>query len=348
MKKVLSLAYYLPQFHEIKENNIWWGKGFTEWTNINNAKSYFPNHSIRKPIQPLGQYNLLDKSTLEHQSSLAKKHGIDGFIVWNYWFGNGEKILEKPIELVLKNEINFNFCFAWANHSWINKSKGVLLKEQKYLGEKDYTQYFNYLLPFFKKSNYIKINNKPIFTIFRPQDIPDLTIFIETFNKLAKKEGLNGIFFIAENSNSQSNYLSLFDKFCNSNSYLGIRYKDNLLTFIKEKINNKLKIYNLGPFIYDYTKLVQKNTYEPDNKYIPTVFSGWDTTPRHGKNGLILKNFTLENFKYHLNKIKVQYPKTDIIIIKSWNEWAEGNIMEPDSINENLLLDCYKQFIQNY
>lgn len=344
MSKQLKLAYYLPQFHEVEENNKWWGQGFTEWTHINNSNQYFDKHKIRKPIAPLGEYNLLDLNILEQQYELASKYNIDGFIVWNYWFGNNKKILEKPIEQILEHPIRFKFCFAWANHSWMNKSKGILLKEQKYLGEKDYIEYFQYLLPYFLNENYIQIDGKPVFTIFRPQDVPDLSVFIEAFTNLAIENGFSGIYFIAENTKENANYLDLFDGFCNSACYLQNRYKTNPISFLKEKLSQKLKIKNLGPFVYSYDLLTQNFAVEENKKYLPTVFTGWDTSIRHTERGLILKNFDLNSFSNHLKKIKSEYPKTDIVIIKSWNEWAEGNVLEPDSIFGYELLNEFKDF----
>lgn len=344
MKKQLSLAYYLPQFHEIKENNLWWGEGFTEWTNINNAKKYFPSHNIRIPNETLGQYNLLDIEVLEKQYALASAHGINGFLVWNYWFGEGEKILEKPIEAILEHDIDFKFCFAWANHSWMNKSKGILLKEQKYLGVHDYEDYFEYLLPYFKNKNYIKIDGKPVFSIFKPQDIPDLKLFIDIFHKLSVDNGFNGIYFIAEHTDSNAPYLKLFDRFCDSSCYLKNRYKDNIFTYIKEKLANKLSLKKLGPFVYNYHNLTQGAQKETHEKYIPIIFTGWDTTPRHDKRGLVLDNFNINTFNDHLQKINKEYPNADILIIKSWNEWAEGNLLEPDNINKDKLLKLYMSF----
>lgn len=339
MSHQLKLAYYLPQFHEVEENNKWWGKGFTEWSNINASQSYFKLHTIRKPIEPLGQYNLLDHTILEQQYKLASENGIDGFLVWNYWFGENEKILERPIEAIINEEsINFRFCFAWANHSWLNKRKGLLLKEQKYLGKEDYIDYFNYLIPFFKNKNYIKIENKPVFAIFRPQDIPDLPVFISLFQDMARVHGFSGIYFIAENTTGLEAYVYLFDSFCDSNCYLKNRYKNNPISFIKEKLSNKLRLQNLGPFVYDYKKLVQNYDYSDNKKFIPVIFTGWDTTPRHGRRGLVLINFNENSFQKHVNRVHKECPKAPIIIIKSWNEWAEGNLLEPDSIYSSNLL----------
>ena len=354
----LSLAYYLPQFHEIEENNRWWGKGFTEWLHLDQSIQYFNWQKIRKPIEPLGKYNLLDSNAIELQFNTAKKYNIDGFLVFDYWFGAGKTLLEKPMQLVLKENLNFDYCLCWANHTWFNKRDNLLLQKQEYLGVTDYTAYFERLLPHFKSPHYIRINNKPVFAVFNPKEIPDLAVFVETFNMLAIKSGLEGLYFFAENTDSSSEYAHLFDAYTRSNNLFKKRNRDNVISYIKEKLTRKLGCKKLGPFRYDYAHLVIDNYEHPkDIKYTPSVFTGWDTTPRHQRRGTILKNFDVVSFNNHLKQIKLSlthnnliYPKgyRQLIIIKSWNEWAEGNLLEPDSVFGYQLLEAYRDFIEDY
>ncbi|EFO1159702.1 hypothetical protein DW524_07110, partial [Escherichia coli] len=252
MKKNI-IAYYLPQYHEVKENNEWWGKGFTEWTALKKAKKYFPSQKIRLPTDFLGYYDLTESRIIEKQFELAEENGVSGFCLWTYWFGNGEKILEKPLTLILENKLNVRYCVAWANHSWYNKSKGLLLKEQKYLGEKDYTDFFYYLLPHFKSDNYLKKDNKPIVTIFDPNSIPDLFLFISLWNNLAKENGYEGIYFIGDFTSYNSNYVGVFD------GYLDSRVMYRKRTFIqkvREKLVRKHRVKFLGPIRYNYEKMI--------------------------------------------------------------------------------------------
>jgi hypothetical protein len=351
-KKTTSLAFYLPQFHEIEENNQWWGKGFTEWLHLNQAKQYFNWQQIRKPIAPFGEYNLLNPEVFEWQAKTAKQHGIDGFLVFDYWFGAGKTLLEKPMQLVLGQQLNFDYCLCWANHTWYNKRKNILLQKQEYLGAVDYEAYFNRLLPHFQSKHYIKIDNKPVFAVFNPHEIPDLKVFIDTFQSLAIKSGLDGLYLIAENTDSTSAHAVYFDAYTRSNNLFKKRKRDNFYSYIREKLTRKLGCSNLGPFCYDYRQLVVKNyTDTEDNKYIPAVFTGWDTTPRHQKRGTILKGFNLNTFKEHLIKIKATLNKSEInnrvILIKSWNEWAEGNLIEPDNVFGYALLEAYRDIISN-
>lgn len=342
--KPLVLAYYLPQFHEVVENNLWWGKGFTEWTNINNCKEYFPEHQIRKPIEPLGQYVLLEDGVMEKQFEIANDHGVDGFLIWDYWFGKGERILEKPMEAILEKKINLKYCLAWANHSWMNKSKGVLLKEQKYLGYEDYLDYFNYLLSHFKNENYLKIQNKPIFSIFMPGDVVDLKVFYKTFEQLAKSNGFDGIYWLAENSIGNEEYLEFFNNYYNSGKLLSSR-RFRGINYILEYINRKTKDkFKLGPFVYNFEKLDEISVKRSlETKELPVIFSGWDSSIRHDNRGIILSGFNERTFEKHLDHVKSQIDhEKPIVILKSWNEWAEGNLLEPDSIFGFKLLQILK------
>ncbi len=352
-KNLLSLAYYLPQFHEIEENNRWWGQGFTEWVQLRQARQYFKWQAIRKPIAPFGEYSLLNPKVMEWQAKIAKEHAINGFIVFDYWFGNGKTLLEKPMQMALDQQLDFDYCLCWANHTWYNKRDNITLQQQQYLGEHDYTAYFNRLLAHFRSPHYLKIENQPIFSIFNPNEIPDLPVFVDTFQRLAKQAGFNGIYFIADNTDASSDHAHLFSGYTRSNHLFKKRNRDNLFSYLKEKLTRKFGFSRIGPFYYSYPNLVVDQYVDRDDaKYIPSVFTGWDTTPRHLRRGTILKDFNVESFKQHLEKIArtVKHNSSlassrQIVIIKSWNEWAEGNLLEPDSIFGYQLLNTYKAFI---
>jgi hypothetical protein len=365
--KIKFLAYYLPQYHPIPENDEWWGKGFTEWTNVAKAKPLFKGHY--QPILPgyLGFYDLRVPDVQEQQAQLAKDYGIDGFVYYQYWFGNGNILLEKPAEAMLANKkIDLPFCFCWANETWKGIWHGLdnpdVLMEQVYNGETGYIDYFNYLLPFFKDSRYIKIDNKPMFHIYRLDHIPDLDIFFETFNQLAKKNGFDGIHFIATGNTNSKNVLD------NNNIYgvVGldtfneIRYQQktffnrkSLLGKIENRILVKVGYTNevgkrLKPLVLDYSKGVANlNIDFPNQKYIQCVFPNWDNSARSGKKSLIFKNATPQAWYVHLqnaiNKLKLNTQNPQFIIIKSWNEWAEGNHLEPDQKYELQWLEAIQK-----
>jgi Glycosyltransferase WbsX len=367
-KNIQFLAYYLPQFHPIPENDQWWGKGFTEWTNVKKAKPLFKGHE--QPIIPgeLGYYDLLEQPEIqEQQAQLAKEYGVDGFIYYQYWFGNGKMLLEKPAEQMLKNKaINLPFCFCWANETWRGIWHGIdnpsVLIEQQYFGKEDYTAYFNYLLPFLKDERYIKVNNKPMFNIYRTDAIPDLAVFIDVFNSLAIENGFDGFYFFGNgniNLDNIMNYDSIYG-YVGLDKFREIRY--NKFTFFpRNTFLGKLELaikYKLGysdvigetgkPQIADYRKGVKKLIINfPNTKYIQCVFPNWDNSPRSGVKSLIFKNSNPDVWKLHLEKavdiLKKNKNNPQFIVIKSWNEWAEGNYVEPDARYGRLWLQKIKE-----
>jgi hypothetical protein len=354
--EIKYLAYYLPQFHPIPENDIWWGKGFTEWTNVKKAKPLFKWH--HQPIAPgqLGYYDLLQQPDIqETQSKLAKEHGIGGFIYYQYWFGD-KMLLEKPAEAMLKNKkVDIPFCFCWANETWKGIWHGLdnpnVLIEQTYIGIEGYTAYFNYLLPFFKDSRYIKVDNKPMFHVYKLDDIQDVDIFLDTFNELAIKNGFSGIYLVATiASDKLVNHKLVYAK-VGVDVFMKMRYGLEFLFSEKSyfgKIERKLKrtVRKLfkstkdidsrqKPLIFDYNKGSAKmNIKFPDKKYMPCVFPNWDNTARSGNKAMIFKNATPQTWKIHLentiNEMNKNPHNPPFLVIKSWNEWAEGNYLEPD------------------
>lgn len=352
--KIKFLAYYLPQFHPIPENDLWWGKGFTEWTNVAKAKPLFKDHYQPKIPADLGFYDLRLNEVKEKQAELAKEYGIDGFIYYQYHFGRGKMLLEKPAEDMLKDKrINIPFCFCWANETWKGIWHGVdnpdTLIEQEYGGEMDYMDYFNYLLPFFNDPRYIKVENKPMFHILRVEDIPDFDKFAKIFNSLAKEAGFDGVFLIStitlnndlvlENNSLQGQVgLETFRRmrysqntFFSPNSFL-LKIELKIKKFIGyfSKIGDRKR-----PLIFDYKKGVSSlNIHFTNKKYIACVFPNWDNSPRSGKKSLIFKNANPVDWEEHLSKTVNELQKNPenppFIFIKSWNEWAEGNYLEPD------------------
>jgi lipopolysaccharide biosynthesis protein len=372
MNTIQYLAYYLPQFHPILENDQWWGKGFTEWTNVTKAKPLFKGHY--QPILPadLGFYDLRVPEVQEAQAALAKEYGIDGFIYYQYWFGNGKMLLEKPAEAMLKNKnIELPFCFCWANETWRGIWHGLdnpeILIEQTYQGEKGYKKYFEYLVPFFKDERYIKVENKPMFHIYRIKDIPDVQLFFDTFNESARNLGFDGIYFVLSTNETDllDNVnvhgvvgLDIFNEIrYNSEKFLMGRYQKTrtLEKRIKrffgigrpEKIGKRKK-----PLLIDYEKhILDINDTIPHDKYMPCVFPNWDNSARSGMKSMIFKHTNPNNWKVHLqNTIQKlrEYPANPpFIIIKSWNEWAEGNHLEPDRKYGLKWLEVVKQVKNN-
>lgn len=353
MTEIKFLAYYLPQYHPIPENDEWWGKGFTEWHNVTKAKPLFKGHY--QPVLPadLGFYDLRVPEVRRTQEALAKEYGIDGFIYYQYWFGEGKMLLERPAEEKLKDkDADLPFCFCWANETWKGIWHGLdnpnILVEQRYEGLTGYIEYFHYLLPFFKDERYIKVGNKPMFHIYRIEDIPDLELFLNTFNDLARKKGFEGIYFVA----TLVSNLELVLEYESINGQVGVdtfqkmRYEQDFLfpAGIFRRIERKMKkalgfrgkVGELSkPKIYDYEKgVAHLEGNLPHKKYIPCVFPNWDNSARSGKKSMIFKNSNPCAWQKHLqsttNELLKNKDNPPYIFIKSWNEWAEGNYLEPD------------------
>lgn len=348
ISSIKFIAYYLPQFYEIEFNNKYWGKGYTEWTVTSKAKPLFKNHYQPHIPADLGYYNLLMPEAREAQAQMAKEYGIDGFCYWHYWFGNGEVEMEKPIKAVLESgKPDFPFCFCWANHSWHNPATKEPIREQKYPGDEDYRNHFNYVLRAFKDERYIKVNGKPLFDIFEPDWIPDLNHFMELWNKWAIEEGFSGIYFVGIAQTPEA-----LQKIVNSklDAINAVRLKDFLSYQNPYKEFLKYKFSSIHNYKYIEAQKYFINEKDKDNRIIPTIIPGWDHTPRSGKNGLVLTDYTPETFEVHMRSVMelISKKQNKLCFIKAWNEWGEGNHLEPDLKYGKAFLEVLKKVKEEY
>ena len=347
IKKIKIIAHYLPQYHPTPENDEWWGKGFTEWTNVAKAKPLYSGHQQPRLPKDLGFYDLRLQETRIQQAEIAKEAGITGFCYWHYWFGNGKRVLERPFNEVLESKSpNLPFCLGWANETWSGVWHGDdkrILMEQKYLGEKDQDLHFAFLLKAFEDPRYIRINNKPLLYIYRPQNIPKTKTYLDYWNKKAKANGLEGIHFVA--SKYYDGYKEDgFGAFVDS-----VPFIPNLKTTLKNRILRKF--LNI-PMVKSYEDFVMADHFKRelrDDEY-PSILPGWDNTPRSGTRGIVYENSTPQLFKKHvclvLNQLN-QKNDNNIVFLKSWNEWAEGNFMEPDQINGSEYLIALRESLDD-
>lgn len=348
--KIISM--YLPQFHQVPENDKWWGKGFTEWSAVKSAERYYDGQY--QPKVPLNHnyYNLLDKQTMEWQADLMHKYGIYGMAFYHYWFKNGRKILEKPAENLLRwEDINMPFCFSWANESWtrtwshlsnknswsskfepeeeIDESDGILL-EQKYGEETDWAEHFNYLRDFFQDERYIKIDGKPIFIIYKPLMIPCIARMVEYWRKLAKQAGFPDIYIIGANVNR----------------------KGILDATLLQEPHSSLRNF-AGQQVIDGNKLWEKtlSLEVPNNgrNYL-CGFPGYDDTPRRGKGGKVVVGISPDDFRINMTKLlaKSRDCGNEFTFINAWNEWGEGMYLEPDEKNGYKMLEAVKRALEDY
>ena len=362
-EKIKAIALYLPQFHPIPENDEWWGKGFTEWTNVTKAKELYKGHFQPRLPADLGFYDLRVQETREAQVELAKQYGIYGFCYWHYWFA-GKRVIERPFQEVVKlGKPDFPFCIAWANQTWSGTWHGLsnkrILIEQTYPGRGDYEKHFYSMLDAFRDKRYIEVKEKKLFFIFRPMELPDPKAFTDIWQDLALKEGLKGFHFVGMHmpvdwDYSKYGFQAIVEPYPPLEKLRDPTLTDKIahrvfnlnLVSIKRK---KLKI----PWIIPYKNYVDRY---PDHIMLPheytMIYPDWDNTPRCGADGWLFENSTPELFyKLCLKAFKQTENKPDdekIVMIKSWNEWAEGNYMEPDRKFGHKYLEAFADAMKEY
>lgn len=365
--KARVIAFYLPQFHPIPENDKWWGKGFTEWTNVAKAKPLFKGHYQPRIPADLGFYDLRVPEVREQQAQMAREAGIEGFCYWHYWFSHDHKLLERPFQEVLTSgKPDFPFCLGWANHSWTNKSWEAGTRKQKEMTlmkmvytEDEYIKHFYDVLPAFKDKRYITVDEKPLFLVWKPLDFPDTTAFIQLWQTLAKQNGLKGIHFVGLQQNIASTksfsllnillkripsqaeqlYQEIIDHGYDAVHGRGYLRAEQLVRPLHEVLLRSLLVRLFKIFIISKCdqRKINKHLYgeidKRENVY-PLLFPQWDRTPRSGKLARVYTHSTPSVFGEQIDSVlelvKQKEEEHKIVFLTSWNEWAEGNYVEPD------------------
>jgi len=335
------LAFYLPQFHEILENNKWWGKGFTDWTNVKKAKPLFKGHE--QPREPLNDnyYDLSNIEVMKWQSKIAQEHGVDGFCYYHYWF-NGKKLLEKPLENMLEDkEVTIPFCFSWANEPWARTWDGRdtdVLMAQSYGSEKEWKEHFDYLLQFFQDERYIKVDNKPMIVIYKTMHIPNVDKMCEYWENISKENGFDGLHIVETLNGMQSEpILKKSTAVVEFEPMYTLNHRYSFFNRIIDKVISLAKGIQSKDYDRVWKSIVDRKILSRgDKKIYLGAFVGWDNSARKGKNGLIINNSTPEKFGKYFNKQfnKMNNNESSFIFINAWNEWAEGTYLEPDKKNK--------------
>lgn len=385
MKKARIIALYLPQFHPTPENDRWWGPGFTEWTNVAKAKPLFRGHVQPRIPADLGFYDLRLPETREQQAQMAREAGVEGFCYYHYWFGDGRQLLERPFnEVVASGNPDFPFCICWANHTWSNKTwerksavqKNSVLMEQTYPGTEDDIAHFNSLLPAFRDKRYMTVDGKLIFVIYDPIKFRNVRGFIDTWRKLAEENGLPGFHFVGMTpstltvkvnddgstqrvmpnlKSSEQIFKDVLAMGFDAVNSFGKR-RGEMLYEGKYKNLAKTVLRHIGlptgSMRYDYERTVC-NYFAPEDAWenvYPTILPQWDRTPRVSSYDGVYVNATPEKFEQHikqaLNIIKDKQPEHRILFLKSWNEWGEGNYVEPDLQWGHGFLDAIRNSVE--
>ncbi|MBO3273251.1 glycoside hydrolase family 99-like domain-containing protein [Hymenobacter defluvii] len=341
MSSLRALAIYLPQFHPISENDEWWGTGFTEWTNVTKALPRFPGHYQPQLPADLGFYDLRLPQARQAQAELAKAYGIHGFCYYHYWF-NGRRVLDQPFEEVLSSgSPDFPFCLCWANENWTRRWDGQdeeLLLKQDY-SEADDVAHIQYLATAFADPRYIRVDGKPVFIIYRADLFPDISRTLTTWRVEAKRLGVGELYLIKIERFVQDKTADLqgFDatmQFEPDGSSIPKKYEVGLF----RKIMNKLEITK-APFLNDdvfsYKEHVRNAMQQPIPTYkrYPCIMPSWDNSARRKKGAFIMHGSTpsiYERWLAHIVKTFKPFSKEEnFIFINAWNEWAEGNHLEP-------------------
>ena len=331
------IAFHLPQFHPIPENDAWWGKGFTEWTNTAKAKPLFPGHYQPHVPADLGFYDLRLAESRAAQAEMAKRYGFEGFCYYHYWFG-GKPLLERPFaEVVASGEPDFGFCLCWANQTWTGIWHGApnrILIEQTYPGEDDHRRHFESLLPAFLDRRHIRVDGKPVFVIFRPMEIPEVKRTMALWQEMAVASGLPGLHLVGVEGpdwrpGEHGFDASITPRLPPRRGWVSWRNP-------VKKLVQKYQQAKGWPTIHDYETILPDLLIRPAPgvENYPCVIPNWDNTPRSGGNGLVLNGSTPERFRRHFREavdLAGNLPEgRRFIFVKSWNEWAEGNHLEPD------------------
>lgn len=333
------IAFYLPQYYPTPENDCWWGKGFTEWTNVGRAKPLFRGHYQPRVPADLGYYDLRLPEIREQQAAMAREAGIEGFCYWHYWFA-GKRLLNRVFdEVVASKTPDYPFCLCWANHSWKAKTwdptiPDRMLIQQTYPGIQDYEDQFYAMLPAFTDPRYIKVNGELLYGVFEPSSLPNPHLFIKTWNELAAKNGLPGFFFFGFAQGSASidrdHYgfnATLYDAMHDAAYLYRTRPWNKPIIKFNPILNKPL------PIPYEFYTETAINLFNKFPETIPCIVPNFDHSPRSGSKGVILHNSTPDKWGELCRAVSemINARKGEkLVFIKAWNEWGEGNYLEPD------------------
>ncbi len=373
VKTARLIAFYLPQFFPIPENDAWWGPGFTEWTNVAKAKPLFPGHWQPHIPADLGFYDLRVPETRAAQAKLARDAGVEGFAYWHYWFGNGKRILERPFNEVLESgEPDFPFCLAWANQSWTGIWHGLsnqTLMEQTYPGVEDAERHFAWCLQAFRDPRHMCVEGKPIFIVFAPHDLPSTTEFASEWRRMAEQAGLPGLFLVAiTNVYKEGVDLyrdAIFQPFDAVTPLAPQDYLDGPGKRDRRDWRRRIREIDIGRFDrlkagrlkrprrILYADVVRRalETMPREERFLPSVLPNWDNTPRSTYRGVVYEGATPALFGEYLRKavnfVRDRPPEKRLVFLKAWNEWAEGNYVEPDTEWKHAYLETIREVISS-
>lgn len=346
-------ALYLPQFYETEENNRWWGTGYTEWTAVRRSKPFFEGH--KQPFKPYNDYyyDLTKKSTIKWQTDLARKYGINGFIIYHYWYC-GKLMLEKPCEIIWANkDIDIEYCFCWANHPWTKAWDGKkhhILQEQTYGGLKEWKEHFEYFAKYFADERYTKVNYKPVVYIYNASDIPNYDEMIKCWDTLAKEKGYCGIYIVQFiSSKNVCPVGNRVDAVFEDEPLFSARFEYSWVKIIKRILSKVRNVPDIMDYDYTWSKILKKRRVYNGLPIIQGAFCSFDNTPRRGNKGTTLFHGAnpqkFEKYLRNLINTKRKDVSEDFLVINAWNEWGETAMLEPSDIYEYGYLEAVSNSI---
>ncbi len=355
MAKARAIALYLPQFHPIPENDLWWGKGFTEWTNTAKARPLFRGHYQPHVPADLGFYDLRVAESRQQQADMARSYGVEGFCYYHYWFA-GRRILNRPFDEVLASRSpDFPFCLCWANETWSGVWHGApntTLIEQTYPGPADHRAHFDSLLPAFLDDRYIRVDNRPVFIVYKPLKLPDLEATLALWRQMAAEAGLPGLHIVGYATFPHEDPVAAgYDATMRGPDFKlrpWARGWRNPMARVVQSVNARRGL----PQSYSFAEMAQRSMAQPEATLMyPCIVHAWDNTPRSGKNGVAYTNPDPSIYRTllraGLDAVAGQPEQNRILFLKSWNEWAEGNHLEPDLRYGFAYLDVLRSVLQD-
>lgn len=354
-----TYAFYLPQFHPCKANDDFWEEGFTDWVTTYNSKPLYDGHFQPLESTQLGKYDLTEPEVIRKQAALAREHGVNGFAIYHYWFGKGDRALETPIEIIRNNkDIDIDYFISWVNCNWTKSWVGdheTVIREQKY-DDEFYDELIDDSLLHFKEERYVKIKGSPVFYIHSPKSF-DVEFFIKKFESKAKDAGFSRIIWLAPEIHTSSQQAILFDYLCGfppgDSSSIAKKIKFAVWDIIDKvfpKLQRSPALFKLFR-VLDYKKYVERyivhveNKLIRDPKYIPTLMHSWDNSPRYKYKSFSYSNATPEeNYNLYSGVFSSMHEhKRPFALVKAWNEWAEGNVLEPCSAYGDARLKAFSK-----
>lgn len=338
------VAFYLPQFHPLDINDRSHGPGFTEWTHVAQARPLFPGH--QQPVIPgeLGFYDLRVPETRAAQADLARRHGIAAFCYWHYW-SDGDRLMDRPFREVLeRGEPDLPFCLAWANHSWLDvRNPGRILYEQAYPGLADHEAHFRAIEPALHDPRYLRVDGRPLVYLFRPGEIPDLERFVERWQELAVVSGLGGVHLVGQERRSDGDLRARLGR--HLDAMVPVTLHASTRRPLRWRVEDRVR---RGPLRFSYADLATAG-HRPlpwARRTYPAVLTNWDNTPRWGRAGTVSLDPRPDDLgrlvRAAVAAVADHPPDERIVFVKSWNEWAEGNHLEPDAASGRARLEAVR------